>query len=109
MHIIESEEKFKELIELLPAVMAFFSMPSCNVCSVLKPKAEELISESFPEMEFIYIDSVLNPGIAGQHGVFTSPTIIIYFRGQEFIRNSRVIDLHKLGTDISRLYQLMFS
>ena len=107
--MVQGVEDFEKRIGELPAVLTYFSVPSCNVCRVLKPRTEKLISENFPFMEFLYVDSEQNPEIAALNGVFTSPVILVFFNGKEYIRKSRVIDLEQLKGEILRLYNLMFS
>ncbi len=102
-------EEFERRISELPAVLAYFSVTSCSVCQVLKPRTEKLIKEYFPRIKFFYIDSEQNPEVAALQGIFTSPTILVFFDGKEYIRKSRVIDLEQLKGEMLRLYNLMFS
>lgn len=104
---INSSEEFQKL-KAEPAVLAYFSTNACNVCRVLKPKVEELITSTFPKIKLIYIKSDELPEVAAQNQIFTAPTLLVFFDGREYIRKSRNIGLSELEKDIGRLYSMMF-
>lgn len=104
---IHSSEEFLKLKEE-PALLAYFSTEVCNVCKVLKPKVEELITKKFPNIKLTYIKSDVLPEVAAQNQVFTAPTLLVFFDGREYIRKSRNIGLSELEKEIDRLYSMMF-
>jgi len=106
---ISSLEDFETTITNQQAVLIYFSHDACNVCKVLKPKIQNLLSEHFPQIKMYYSDTVLNPEIAAQKSIFTVPTILIYFDGKEFIRKSRNIGIDELKEILNRPYKLLFS
>lgn len=106
---IASLEEFDRLREEEPALLAYFSTDACNVCKLLKPKTEDLLRAAFTEMKAVYIQSDILPEIAGQHRVFATPTILIFFHGRETIRKSRHISLDELRREIERPYGIIFS
>jgi len=99
---------YKELVEQSRAVLSYFSTEQCSVCKIIKPKVLTLISESFPEMETVWIDIEKSPLIAGQNRIFTAPTLLVYFDGKEYLRKSRNFSIGELENEISRIYELMF-
>ena len=101
-------EALQTLISEKPGVLLYFSNDMCSVCKVLKPKVEELLSEDFPEIETRFIDTDKSPVLSGQYRVFTIPTILIFFDGNEQARLSRNISLHQLNEIIERPYSLIF-
>lgn len=105
---IKSYDEFLKLKEE-PALLAYFSTETCNVCEVLKPKVEELIRNKFPEIKLAYIKSNLLPDVAAQNRVFTAPTLIVFFDGREYIRKSRNIGISELQGEIERPYSMLFS
>lgn len=105
---IQSLDEFKGILELKDAVIAYFSHEQCNVCKVLKPKVAEMIYKNYPKIELIYANTLKNPEIAGQFGVFTVPTIIAFFGGREQFRKSRSIGLNELSEQIDRPYSMIF-
>jgi thioredoxin-like negative regulator of GroEL len=106
---IQSFEEFLNLKDSEPAVLAYFSTETCNVCKVLKPKVEELIITEFPKVKLIYIKSDKLPEVAAQNQVFAAPTIVVYFEGREYIRKSRNIGIGELKNEIARPYLMIFS
>ena len=105
---ILNKNQFDDLIHNNAAVLVYFSTPQCNVCKILKPKLEELISDEFPEMKMGYVNSELLPEAAAQQRIFTVPTILVFLEGKEFIRKSRNISLSEFKNDIQRPYSMYF-
>ncbi|MCB2206608.1 thioredoxin family protein [bacterium] len=83
-----SESRLIQKLQAAPALVAYFSTPTCNVCKVLRPKVEAMVAD-FEGVEFQYVDSSLYPAVAGQHVVFAVPTIILFVDGREMRRFSR--------------------
>jgi thioredoxin-like negative regulator of GroEL len=88
--------------------LKYFSHQRCNVCTVLKPKVQQLLSDKFPQMQLEYIDIEKLPELAASHQVFTVPTILIFFEGKEYYRFSRNVSLIQLIEAIERPYQMLF-
>jgi thiol-disulfide isomerase/thioredoxin len=108
MEDLLSIEQFDEFIETNEAVLVYFSTPQCNVCKILKPKLEELISDEFPKIKMAYVNSELLPEVAAQQRIFTVPTVVVFLDRKEFIRKSRNISLSEFQKDIHRPYSLYF-
>lgn len=106
---IKSYEEFLKLKEKEPALLAYFSTETCNVCKVLKPKVVELIEGGFPKIKTVYVQTDKIPEAAAQNQVFAVPTILVFFEGREYIRKSRNIGIDELRHDIERPYSLFFS
>ncbi len=107
--ITASLEEFNHLLLDEDAVVVYFSTEECQVCHVLKPKFEEMILANFSQIRLVYVSINAQPEIAGQFRVFTAPTILVFFQGHEYLRQSRSISVEKFKNDISRPYHLMFS
>jgi len=105
---VESFEAFLKLKEEEPALLAYFSTETCNVCKVLKPKVAELIQATFPEIKMVYIQTDKLPEVAAQNQVFAVPTLMVYFEGREYIRKSRNIGIGELEREIDRPYSMIF-
>lgn len=108
MKTIHSIPEFDQVLVESDAVLAYFSTEICSVCKVLKPKVIEVISESFPQVKMVYIESDKLPELAAQNRVFAAPTVIIFFAGRETIRKSRAFGVDELKSEIQRPYSLMF-
>ena len=90
------------------AVLVYFSGEYCGVCEVLSPKIKDAISTHFPKIKQLYISASDFKQTAANFSVFSMPTIIIYFDGKEFIKQSRHISVSGLVDDIQRPYNLFF-
>ena len=108
MLTVSSLDHYRDLVDNSPALLSYFSTPDCRVCTVLKPKVLELITQKFPEIIALCIDIERSPVIAGQNSIFTAPTILVYFDGKETLRKSRNISLSELEEEIGRVYKLLF-
>lgn len=108
MKAISSIEEFSKVVKENQAVLAYFSTDLCSVCKVLKPKVEEMLSESFPRIRSVYIQSDQLPELAAQMRVFAAPTVVVFFDGRESIRKSRAFGIDQLRGEISRSYNLLF-
>ena len=90
-------------------ILVYFSHHQCNVCKVLKPKVGELIENNFPGIMLYYVNTLEHPEMAGQFSVFTVPTILVFFEGREYIRESRHVSLAELKERLDKLYRIYFS
>ena len=106
---IESIEQYNEVIEKKDGVLFYFSHEQCNVCKVLKPKIDELLTSKFPEMEMYYCDTNKLTELSAQNSIFAVPTILAYFTGRETIRKSRNVGLQELEDLILRPYGMVFN
>ena len=108
MQTISSSEEFRKVLDENKAVLAYFSTKACSVCKVLKPKVAQMISECFPQMKAVDIDSDKFPELVAQICIFTVPTVVVFFDGRETIRKSRVFGINELKSEIQRSYSLLF-
>jgi len=108
MKTIQSIPEFDLILAENDAVLAYFSTETCSVCHVLKPKVMEMVSESFPRMKMVFIESDKQPELAAQNRVFTAPTVVVFFAGRETIRKSRALGVDELKSEIERPYSLLF-
>lgn len=107
--IVTTLDDFSALLRDHSAVLAYFSTVECNVCKVLKPKVEEMVSTDFPEIRLVYVEINHAPEVSAQNRIFAVPTLVVYFDGKEFFRKSRSFGLGELYDDLERPYRLMFS
>jgi thioredoxin-like negative regulator of GroEL len=90
------------------AVLVYFFNNGCAPCKVLRPKVQVLLETEFPEMQFILIDTENSPSTAAEYGVFSSPTIIVFFENKEYIRESKNISISELQSKIDRFYSMIY-
>ena len=108
METIHSIQQFDGILSENGAVLAYFSTENCSVCKVLKPKVDEMISEAFPKLKIMSVQSDILPQLAAQNRVFAAPTIVVFFEGRETIRKSRAFGIDELKSEIQRSYSLLF-
>ena len=93
-HLIENDQQVTELALLNPVHILYFTTSSCNVCKSIFPQLESLMENyDFPVLK---IDASKLETLAGQHLVFTVPTILVMHEGKEVLRESRFIDFSKI-------------
>lgn len=99
---------FESLLAENDALLAYFSTEMCSVCHVLKPKVAEMVAASFPRMKMVYVESNRLPDVAAAYGVFTAPTVVVFFAGRETIRKARAFGVDELKAEIQRPYSMLF-
>ncbi len=90
------------------AVMLYFYNDNCAPCLSLRPKVEEMVQRYFPEIEFKLINSEGNEALTSRYGVFSNPTILVFFEAQEYKRFSKYISIQEMAEAISRPYDMIF-
>lgn len=105
---IQNITELEEVTRQQDAVLAYFTGPGCSVCTVVKPKILSLLEVRFPKMVFCNIDCEKQPQVAGQFGVHSVPTLILFFDGKETHRLARSFSIGELEQAIERTYHLLF-
>ena len=91
------------------ALLVYFFSPGCVACNSLHPKIEEMTTTRFPKMKLVSIDASLNPALTSEAGVYSAPTILVFFEGREYIRESKYISVKQLEEKIGRYYDMVFN
>ncbi len=102
-------DEIEKTVKENPAVMLYFSAPTCNVCHALKPKLLEAIETNFKEFKIVSIDTSIEQEIAAHYSVFAIPTVLIFLDGREFLRKSRHMSVDEVVREIQRPYEIMLS
>lgn len=89
-------------------VVLYFKNDMCGPCLAIRTKVEALITEKFPKMQFIIVDTATDPLLSNEFKVFANPTILTFFEGKEYVRKSKYISIDGLGEEIDRLYKMVF-
>jgi thioredoxin-like negative regulator of GroEL len=93
---LNSEEELEEFSKKEVHIL-YFSSENCNVChSVLDMTSEY-------DIEIGRIDVNKNVKLAGQHLIFSIPTILVFSEGREVARESRFVDFEKLNRTLGIL------
>jgi thioredoxin-like negative regulator of GroEL len=107
MIIANSNELIKELISNNHIVLLYFGSNTCNVCTAIKPKIEELLKH-YPEIKSAYIDAEKSLEISSAYSIFTIPAVLLYIEGKETIREARHIGMQDINNKIERYYNMLF-
>lgn len=105
---LESVAALQAFVTGYEAAAVYFSGENCGVCQVMEPKVRELLDSEFPRFVFARVATANAAELAAQHGVFTVPTLLIFFDGRESFRYARNFSLGQLRADLARPYQLFF-
>ena len=105
---LASDEQVSDFIEKESAVLLYFYSDSCAPCLSLRPKVVELICDSFPEIKIAFINGENAPEIPAKYTAFSFPTLLVFFEGKEYIRESKYVAIPQLAAAISRPYKLLF-
>lgn len=84
-------------------IVLYFGTLSCNVCHSVLPKLLEIIKD-YP-VSLFKIQADENQELAGQLTVFTVPTILIFYKGNEILRESRFIDFKNIEKLLINIYR----
>ena len=100
--------ELKQLIYDNRAVLVYFGANNCSVCQVLKPKIQNSFKNEFPNIKQIFIHSDTSKEITSNYGIFSFPTILIFFESKEFFRVNRNLSINELLIDVKRVYEMLF-
>ena len=106
--ILNSQEEMQAFVDGQPAAAVYFAGENCNVCTALFPKVEQLLAQEFPRTGLGRVECGEHPEIPAQHGVFSVPTLVLFFDGHEAQRYTRNISLSELRQALRRPYSLLF-
>ena len=104
----KSLDELKQLIRNEKAVLVYFSAINCSVCEVLKPKIQSSFKKEFPKIKQIFISSDTSKEITSNYGIFSFPTVLVFFEEKEFFRVSRNISIDEFTKNVKRPYELLF-
>ena len=104
--MITTIEKYDKLLKENPAVLVYFSSPSCSVCHSLKPKVFEAAAARYEKMVCEEVDISVSPEIGARLNVLAAPTVVIFLDGKEFARKSRAFSVDGLLDEIERPYTI---
>ena len=90
------------------AVLVYFYNDNCAPCTILRPKVKELVETEFPKMDFILVHAEKAPDTSAHFGIFAAPTLLVFFEGKEYIRESKNISISELQIKIERYYNMVF-
>ncbi len=91
------------------AAVIIYGGKDCSVCQAVTPKIEALVRDEYPRLALAYLDCQGSDSEqCAQAGIFTLPTVQLWFAGSKFAEFSRVFSLAQLREAIDRPYRLTF-
>lgn len=109
IEIAQNSDGLQHILNEEDAVLLYFYSDHCAPCLSLRPKVESLLENEFPQMKLILINGETQPGTGAGYGVFSFPTLIIFFQGKEYIRESKYVSIGQLDRAIRRPYDMLFT
>jgi len=107
LDVINSIEEISEFISNNKLAFLYISSSSCDVCSILLPKIEEILYK-YPKILSKEVSINKLPETAGYLSIFTVPALILYIEGKETIRKARFISVDELDKEIERYYKIIY-
>ena len=101
--------QLQEAITNDEALLVYFYSNNCAPCKSLRPKVEELLTNDYPKMQLYFVNSEHHPDMTAEFGVFSMPTLLVFFDRKEYIRKSKYVSIPELKEGIDRYYQMMFA
>lgn len=105
---LAEQKQFDDFVREHAAAALWFSGEDCNVCQVLLPRVSELLAQEFPLVMLARVDCARSPALAAELGVFSIPTLLLYFDGQERERLVRNFSPAQVRDALARPYKLFF-
>jgi len=90
------------------AALIYFYSDNCAPCISLRPKVVQLLEEEYPKMQLSFVNSEKYPAVPAAFGIFANPTLVSYFEGDEYRRESKYVSIPQLSQLIARPYNMIF-
>lgn len=103
-----TDNDIQDFIKNNTAILLYFYNDNCAPCKILRPKVQDMIEADFPKIQFKLINAEQYAATAVQYDVFSSPTLLIFFEGKEYIRESKNISISELHDKTERIYRMIF-
>lgn len=103
MKELKSYEEIQSVIENNNLFLLYAAGRNCGVCQADSPRIKVLADKYGIETFAFFIEDV--PMASGQLSIYTAPTVMIYYSGSEYHRQSRIIDFRELEHRISQLVE----
>lgn len=89
-------------------VAVLFTDASCQVADAVEPKLRAALERQFPQLRFTVVSRADAPELLGQLGVFSFPTVVVWFAGKETARFVRTFSVDQVAEAIERPYAILF-
>jgi len=105
---LQTPEQVEAHVKEGMATMLYFYNDHCAPCLSLRPKVIQLVEEKFPKINLAFVNAEKYPELPARYQVFSNPTLILFFDGREYRRESKYISIPQLAAEIERPYRMIF-
>lgn len=81
----------------------YVSRPDCSVCHAIA------LLEHFPQMKLGQVNALQVEEVAGHLSIFTAPTLLLFVKGKEYLREDRFVRFADLEEKLARIYEFYTS
>jgi len=103
-----TKEEISKLISSEAAAIIYFYSDNCAPCISLRPKVQQLVDDNYPEIKLAFVNSEKYPLLPAEYSIFANPTLLLFFDGREYRRESKYISIPQLSEAIERPYSMIF-
>ena len=98
-------ETLKNEVNSSELSFVYFGQPGCSVCHGLKPQVENKLKSFQEEVNFLEVNTLDIPEVAGEFSVMTVPVVILFVEGKEYLRRARFVPIKELYEDVNKIVQ----
>ena len=99
MEKISQTTEYNQFLDSNEYCGVYYSSEQCGVCNAMKPKIFSIYQEAGMPIKELSLNQF--QALAAQQLILKSPTVILYEKGKEIIRDSGFIDLHKISRNLN--------
>jgi len=102
---VTSYDRFREILEKEPLVVAVYTTPTCSACAMYKPIYYIVASDHQDGVKWIEVDAYQAPEAAFEYGVTATPTTIIFLHGKPVDGFVGIMDEEGLWEAVKPFYE----
>lgn len=99
MEKISQTSEYQQFLDTNEYCGVYYSSEQCGVCNTMKPKIFSIYQEVGMPIRELSLNKFRE--LAAQQLILNSPTIILYEKGKEILRDSGFIDLRKISRNLN--------
>jgi len=97
---IENMNHAVEFVKLNDLCLVFVKGRTGNMSETVLDNSEEALIKEYPEIPSIIVTLEKTPDFSRKYTIFSTPTILLFFRGREVLRQSMFFNFGQLKNDI---------
>jgi len=99
MEKISQTSEYQQFLDTNEYCGVYYSSEQCGVCNTMKPKIFSIYQKVGMPIRELSLNKFRE--LAAQQLILNSPTIILYEKGKEILRDSGFIDLRKISRNLN--------